>query len=221
MVFGRVLKGADVVRLIENEKGDDSNNRPFRECKIVDCGELKEGEDDGVVVDPSDPYPAFPSDQDDRSIPSLLSISLKLRELGNTLFKQQQWEAARAKYDKSIRYTEVEDFPSPEETKELEAARLPSLLNRAACQLKLGRWSEARVDCEAALKIDPENGKGRMRLGQALIGLKDEEEGVKELERAAKALVGDKSLTALLAQTKKKIAEDKKRQAQVWSKMFA
>ena len=221
MVFGKVLKGADVVRLIENEKGDDSTNRPFRPCTITDCGELAEGADDGVVVDPTDPYPAFPSDADDRSLPALLSAATQLRTLGNALFKEAKWEAARAKYDKAIRYLDSEEFPSPEEGKELEGARVVVWLNRAACELKLGRWTEARADCEAVLKVDEGNGKGRMRLGQAMIGMKEEEEGVKQLERAAQVLVGDKQLLQLIAQTKKKIAEDKKKQAQVWSKMFA
>ena len=34
------------------------DDKPLKECTIVDCGELKEGEDDGRG-DP-DPYPDFP-----------------------------------------------------------------------------------------------------------------------------------------------------------------
>ena len=221
VVFGRVLKGQDVVRLVENEKGDDSSNRPFRDCRIDDCGELREGEDDGVQVDPSDPYPLYPSDGDPLTVDALLDVSAKVRELGNALFKAGQWDAAVRKYDKAVRYTEMEEFPSPDEQQRMQQARLLSLLNRAACHLKVGRFAQAKADCEAALAIDPDSGKGRMRLGQALIGLKDDEEGVRELERAQKAMPGEKSIATLIAQTKKKLAEEKRKQAAVWGKMFA
>ena len=39
VVFGRVIKGEDVVRLIENSKTD-ANSRPFKDVLIANCGEL-------------------------------------------------------------------------------------------------------------------------------------------------------------------------------------
>lgn len=47
VVFGKVIKGKSVVRTIENNQTG-SNDRPIKTVKIVDCGELKEGEDDGI-----------------------------------------------------------------------------------------------------------------------------------------------------------------------------
>lgn len=46
MVFGKVIKGKSVVRAIEavNTAGES----PVKTIKITDCGELKEGEDDGI-----------------------------------------------------------------------------------------------------------------------------------------------------------------------------
>lgn len=49
MIFGRVLKGKSVVRAIENNPTG-TNDKPIKKVTIVDCGELKEGEDDGVPV---------------------------------------------------------------------------------------------------------------------------------------------------------------------------
>lgn len=54
VVFGKVLKGMDVVRKIESEKTD-SRDRPVNEVKIADCGTLPVDEpfaatkDDAVV----------------------------------------------------------------------------------------------------------------------------------------------------------------------------
>merc|ERR1712142_1124578 len=49
VVFGKVLRGSDIVRELENiEK---NGEKPTEECKIEDCGELQPGEDDGTSVD--------------------------------------------------------------------------------------------------------------------------------------------------------------------------
>lgn len=39
VVFGKVTKGMEVVKLIESQKTDD-DDRPRSEVKIVDCGQL-------------------------------------------------------------------------------------------------------------------------------------------------------------------------------------
>jgi hypothetical protein len=58
----------------------------------------------------------------------------KIREIGNDRFKENKFAEAVAKYDKCLRYLQ-EEFPSPDEEKQLKEARLPVLLNRAACQV--------------------------------------------------------------------------------------
>jgi peptidyl-prolyl isomerase D len=49
VVFGKVLKGKSVVRAIENNPTG-TNDKPMKQVTIVNCGELKEDEDDGVLV---------------------------------------------------------------------------------------------------------------------------------------------------------------------------
>ena len=220
VVFGRVLKGADVVRAIEAERCDESSNRPLRECRIDSCGALQDGEDDGVAVDPLDPYPLYPADGEAMAAERLLAVSAALRELGNSLFRQQQYAAALAKYDKAVRYTEVDEAPSPDEQRQREAARLPCLLNRAAAALKLGRFEQAKADSQAALQLEPDNGKAKLRLGQALLGLKEDDEGLAQLEQAHRLLPDDKAVLQLIASTKKRLGEETRREAQRWSKMF-
>ena len=42
-VFGRVIHGMEVARKVEDiEKGE--NDKPKKDCVIVDCGELKDGD---------------------------------------------------------------------------------------------------------------------------------------------------------------------------------
>ena len=49
VVFGKVLKGKSVVRAIENNPTG-ANDKPIKKVTIVNCGELKVDEDDGVPV---------------------------------------------------------------------------------------------------------------------------------------------------------------------------
>jgi peptidyl-prolyl isomerase D len=60
VVFGKVLKGVSVVREIERTpKGN--GDAPLSPVIIADCGELAEGEDDGVSSpDAGDKYADWP-----------------------------------------------------------------------------------------------------------------------------------------------------------------
>jgi len=59
VVFGRVIKGQDVVRAMEHVETESENNRPLEAVVVVDCGELAPGADDGVPAD-GDGLPGYP-----------------------------------------------------------------------------------------------------------------------------------------------------------------
>lgn len=59
VIFGKVLKGHDIVREMEHQ--ETVSDRPIKPVIIADCGELKEGEDDGIAVpDDGDELPGYP-----------------------------------------------------------------------------------------------------------------------------------------------------------------
>lgn len=64
MVFGQVVKGIGVTRILENVevKGE----KPAKLCIIAECGELKEGDDWGIFPKDGsgDSHPDFPEDAD-------------------------------------------------------------------------------------------------------------------------------------------------------------
>ncbi|CAG8793822.1 5742_t:CDS:2, partial [Racocetra fulgida] len=74
VVFGKVIKGKSIVRAIEavNTAGES----PVKTIKIADCGELKEGEDDGIpqLMD-GDEYEDWPEQND------LLQIAKKVKDI--------------------------------------------------------------------------------------------------------------------------------------------
>jgi len=209
-----------VVRLIEAESGGEGD-RPQHPCRIDTSGEIGEGEDDGVVIDTNDPYPTFAEDYEDHTLSALIKCSDEIRELGNTAFKAGDWIKALQKYEKAIRYLEWEKFPSDEEKKKINEKLVPCLSNHATVALKLNRPLVARDDGKRAIELDPANGKAWLRLGQAWIALKDDEEALTALRKAEELLPEEKSIKPLIANAKKRIAEEKKKEAHIWSKMFA
>ena len=63
VVFGGLVKGWNTLRAIETVPTG-AKDKPLRDVIIVDCGELHEGEDDGVVEPPTgELYMNWPEDQ--------------------------------------------------------------------------------------------------------------------------------------------------------------
>lgn len=59
VVFGKVLKGKGVVRALENL--ETVSDKPVKDAVIVNCGELAEGEDDGIPENADgDNYEEYP-----------------------------------------------------------------------------------------------------------------------------------------------------------------
>lgn len=68
VVFGKVIKGMGVVRSIEHVTTGDAD-RPTVDVIIAGCGEIPEGEDDGIsnFFKDGDVYPDWPVDINDSS----------------------------------------------------------------------------------------------------------------------------------------------------------
>jgi len=218
VVFGRVIKGKDVVRMIEAEPT--TSDKPNRSVVIANCGELKDGQSDGVAEDKSDPWPWSPADADPPLlVPAMLSAAAAIRESGNALYRQKKYSAAVAKYDKAIRFL-AEDTPTDDETKLLTAAKVPCWLNRAQCLVKLGHNDRAITDCKSVLGVDSKSAKALFRMGEALFQSKEFEEARDQFARALELLPGDKAIQQYHALAKAKIAQHRKEQAEKFSKMW-
>jgi len=112
VVFGRVVKGMAVVKEIEQQPTDPRDNRPFKDCKVIECGELASLSDYGLRPDEADPLPDFPDDleQGDLKLSDkrrILDLAVKIKDEGNLLFKNQEFAKARRKYQKIVRYIDA------------------------------------------------------------------------------------------------------------------
>ncbi|XP_039866036.1 peptidyl-prolyl cis-trans isomerase D [Simochromis diagramma] len=223
VVFGQVLKGIGVVKMLECI--DTTDDAPVKPCIIADCGEHKDGDSWGAAPsDGTDAHPDFPedSDIDFKDMEKVLSVAEDVKNIGNNLFKSQDWKGAVKKYSKALRYLEVCGEQVEEEAqKKLEPTALSCYLNTAACKLKMQLWQEALDSCNQALELSEGNTKALFRRAQAWQGLKEYNKAMSDLKKAQETAPEDKAITNELKKVHLKIQEEKEREKKIYAKMFA
>lgn len=216
VVFGEVVNGKNLVRKIENLKTQ--ADKPQQECKIVGCGELQ-GEAKVKAAEKSvdslgDAYEEYPEDQGELSGAEYYKIALDLKGLGNTAFKNKDFETSLNKYQKGLRY--LKEYPDvnendPAELKgQLLSLRFILNSNSAECAIKLGRnadaakWAGYAIDLfelpsdgDAARTAQVENDVKAAQVeetvrarayGRRARATKDDEEALEDLKKALKHL---------------------------------
>jgi len=251
VVFGKVLKGHEIVTQLENiEK---QGEKPIQECKIDNCGELAPGEDDGVNMDDGtgDTVPNIPSQSEYtiEKFDELMAAIESVKAIGNEQFKAGNHKVALKKYIKAVKYInhfikvgddvsfsssdeDDDTTPSPAQNKgltseeisnnkKLEGLKVPCLLNSAACRLKTNDSKGAVDDLTEVLVLDDVNTKALYRRAQAYIQMKDYEEASDDLNSAAKISPDDKAIQREKTNVKNLIAQKKKRDKEIYSKLFS
>ncbi|TNN42290.1 Peptidyl-prolyl cis-trans isomerase D [Liparis tanakae] len=230
VVFGQVMKGMGIIKMLEAI--DTNEDIPVKPCSIADCGEHKD-EDGSCGAGPSDgtgdAHPDFPedSDVDFKDVDSVLSVAEDVKNVGNTLFKNQDWKAAVSKYSKALRggvcrYLEVSgELLAEEAQQKLEPTALSCFLNTAACNLKMQLWQDALDSCNEALELNQENTKALFRRAQAWQGLKENGNAMIDLKKAHGVAPEDKAIGNELKRVQQKIQEEKEKEKKIYAKMFA
>ncbi|MGH0186123.1 UNVERIFIED_CONTAM: hypothetical protein FKN15_020803 [Acipenser sinensis] len=122
-----------------------------------------------------------------------------LREEGNCLFKNRDFQGALSCYTKALKLSDTQS----------ECAVLHR--NRAACYLKLEDYSKAESDASKALDSDPGDVKARFRRSQALQKLGRLDQAFKDIQRCAqlepKNMTFQDSLRQLGAQIQDKVQQ--------------
>ncbi|XP_005517649.1 PREDICTED: peptidyl-prolyl cis-trans isomerase D [Pseudopodoces humilis] len=224
VVFGQVIKGMGVVKILENVEVKGEN--PAKLCVIAECGELKEGDDWGITPQDGsgDAHPDFPEDSDIdlKDVDKIVAIAEDTKNIGNTFFKSQNWAAAAKKYSKSLRYVEASEAVAEEADKpKLKTIALTCVLNIGACKLKLSDWQGAIESCSEVLKIDPANTKALYRRAQGWQGIKDLDQALADLKKAHEIAPEDKAIQTETLKIKQKIKAQKEKEKAAYAKMFA
>jgi peptidyl-prolyl isomerase D len=226
VVFGKVIKGQDVVTECENVEVDtDNQHKPKTPVIISACGALAEGEDDGVQTDPADIYPNLPelSKVDFANISVVLVVAESIRQLGNKSFEKADHRKALNMYIKALRYLQTaskKKTVAAEDKAKLKKAELPCRSNKAACHLQLKDFDAAAKECNVVLKEEPENVKVLFRLAQAQSNMKDFDAALENLKKCNTLDPSNKPVIAFFESTKKKREIYNEHQQKKMSAMF-
>ncbi|XP_014837465.1 peptidyl-prolyl cis-trans isomerase D [Poecilia latipinna] len=225
VVFGQVLKGIGVVKMLESV--ETTEDTPIKPCIVADCGEHKDGDSWGATPDDGtgDAHPDFPedSDIDFKDLDKVVSTAEDVKNIGNVMFKNQDWTAAVKKYKKALRYLDMSGnlVEDEEEHRKLEPTAVSCFLNMAACKLKLQLWQEALESCDEALELNQENTKALFRRAQAWQGLKEYNKALGDLKKAQGIAPEDKAIINEMKKVQLKIQEEKEKEKKIYAKMFA
>jgi len=237
VVFGEVLKGKSAVRYLERVETR-SGDAPVEPVVVSKCGELAEGEDDGVPEKDStdgDKYEDYPEDESEdvhNSPEAALRIAQEIREIGNALFKAGKVHAALEKYEKSIRYLDVHpvmDSIAENLRHPYRALLVPLLLNSALCAIRLPHKPDPNLAIKyttRALELKDyklektDRGKALYRRGLAHVQLKQDEEALADFVEANKVVPKDEAIKGEIAKLKAKDQERKRKEKEVYKQLF-
>ncbi|OJD25924.1 peptidyl-prolyl cis-trans isomerase D [Blastomyces percursus] len=236
VVFGEVINGKGLVRKIEKSPTD-SGDKPHTEVKVVDCGELSgesyEAATQSTVDETGDKYEDYPEDAGKEfSGEEYCKIASDLKEYGNKAFKAGNIDLGLDKYQKGLRYLneypEASDSDPPELAEQMAQLRFTLHSNSALLANKLRRFEDGRswagfaleTAAKAANAKDADKAKAYYRRAVALVGLKDDEEALKDLAEAAKLAPGDAAIASETARVKKAIADQQRKEKEMLKKFF-
>ncbi|CAH9124329.1 unnamed protein product [Cuscuta epithymum] len=226
VVFGKVIKGTGVLRSMEHVQTGE-NDCPVDDVIISDCGEIPEGEDDGIAnfFKDGDMYADWPVDLDNQ--PDELSwwesAVESIKAFGNDHFKKQDYNMALKKYRKALRYLDVcweKEGIDEDQSSYMRKMKSQIFANSSACKLKLGDIRGALLDADFAMREGENNAKALFRQGQAHLALNDIDSAVESFKKALELEPNDAGIKKELAVAKKKIADRREQEKRAYSKLF-
>ena len=165
-------------------------------------------------------------DHDTRKLkfPERLRMVLKNKDEGTELFKGQNYRPAAARYNKALTHAAKFVDMSPEQRKEVEAAKLSLQLNLAQCWLKItdadNHLAQAIRCCDEALKLDEANVKALYRKAVALEAKGDYDEAKAVCKSAAALAPDDAAMPKLMTRIAAQLKRQKDKEKKMAAKMF-
>ncbi|KAM9978952.1 hypothetical protein ACTFIY_012697 [Dictyostelium cf. discoideum] len=216
VVFGKVIKGMSVVREIENQQTG-ANDKPIKDCIILDCGELKEGEDDGVPEKTGDDkWEDYPEDDNVQGDEANLKVGEAIKNIGNDYFKQGKSLEAIDKYNKALRYLDC-----CSNIDGLKNVQTICYNNMSQCYLKEKKGSNALVAAKKALELSPNDIKALFRKAKALSLMEEYDEAIKDFQKIIDIDSENKDAKLELERVQKLQKAKDLKSAKAYSKLFS
>ncbi|CCE63083.1 hypothetical protein TPHA_0D04490 [Tetrapisispora phaffii CBS 4417] len=236
VVFGEVIEGKRIVRLIENLQCDQENNKPLYDVKIDECGilpndyEVPENAEETPMDQYGDNYEdSLKNDQkvDINDYDSVYKAIEFVKNIGTEQFKLKELEVALEKYEKCNKFLK-EYYPDDLEEDQLKAIQQLKIsipLNIALCALKLKNYRRVLVAASEILYAegadDKSKAKALYRRGMAYYYMNDTDMALADLEMATTFQQNDPAILKAIQDTKNKRKAENNKQKKSLSKMFS
>lgn len=143
------------------------------------------------------------------------------KEEGNVLFKNGSYQRAAKKYGKAVDYVSEEGMFGDDDQKLVKSLRVSCWLNGAACSLKLNDYQEAIKLCSKVLDVEFSNVKALYRRAQAYMKTCDLQLAELDIKKALEVDPQSREVKSILKTLKQLQAESNKRDAKLYTNMFA
>ncbi|CAI0406881.1 unnamed protein product [Linum tenue] len=226
VVFGRIVKGMGVVRSVEHVPTAEGDI-PTLDVTIAECGEIPEGEDDGITnfFNDGDEYPDWPVDLNEspEELTWWMDAVDAIKSFGNDHFKKQDYKMALRKYRKALRYLDIcweKEGIDEGKSSALRRTKSQIFTNSSACKLKMGDIKGALLDTDFAMREGENNVKALFRQGQAYMALNDIDAAAESFTKASQLEPNDAGIRKELLAAKKKINQRNEVEKNQYKKMF-
>lgn len=228
VVFGKVISGKSVIRKVERTETGESD-RPLKECKVINCGILNEG--DPLVIDDGtgDKYEDIISDEPSVDInkpETVFEAVNNIKNIGTECFKQGKLELALDKYIKAQSY--MADYNPYDLTDEDVATywklQISCYLNMSLMSLKLKnaqdtiKYSTEVLECEQL--DDKSKAKAYFRRGSGHLIGHNEEDAIADFEESHNLQPTDAGISKALNDAKVSLKNRKAKEKAAFSKFF-
>lgn len=141
-----------------------------------------------------------------------------VKEKGTEYFKEEKLSLALGKFTRMVSL--VESLVEERDLKQASPLILAGHLNVALCYLKLGKYPECIESCDKALCRDKNNVKALYRKGRANLAMHYPDEASEMFQSVIKLDPKNKDARTYYNITKKKIAEYRVKEKQIYANMF-
>lgn len=231
VVFGEVIEGKRLVRLIEKQQTEDGTDKPMHDVKVEGCGLLPD--DYEVPADaeqtPTDEFGDNYEDslKDDakvdlKKVETVIKAIETVKDIGTKQFKEQNYEVALAKYKKCDKFLK-EYFPddlNEEDMKKINDFKVTVPLNIAIAALKTKDYRSVMVACSEVLYAEAADAKAKAkalyRRGLAYYHVNDTDMALADLEMATTFQPNDAAIAKAINDTIKKRKQETEKQKNLY-----
>ncbi|KAL0273021.1 UNVERIFIED_CONTAM: hypothetical protein PYX00_005798 [Menopon gallinae] len=143
-----------------------------------------------------------------------------LKEKATNYFKANKYNMAIKFYSQVTDYVNSNAGSPGEESEDEKALLLAARLNLGLVHLKLNQCYEAKMECDKALELDPQNVKGLFRRGQAYLEIGEPEKAKADFEAVLKIEPTNKLAASQIVACCNKIKQHREKEKKIYSNMF-